>query len=142
MIDLTINQLKEIGLKVTPQRQGILKLLKGNRTHPSAESLFQEMRKEYSGISFATVYSTLAKLAAAGKILELDIDPGKKRFDPSVVPHHHFYCKICGRVFDVAQAPSRHMNLDGLNTKELDGHRIDGVQLNFKGVCKDCRRRP
>jgi Fur family transcriptional regulator, peroxide stress response regulator len=140
MKDLTVTQLKEIGLKVTPQRQGILKLLNGNRTHPSAESLYQEIRKEYPGISFATVYNTLAKLAEAGKILELDIDPGKKRFDPSVIPHHHFFCKICGSVFDVIQDSPLGIK-DRLNIKDLDGHQIEGVQLNFKGVCKSCRRK-
>ncbi len=37
MKDQTTTELREIGLRVTPQRRAILKLLKGNRTHPSAE---------------------------------------------------------------------------------------------------------
>ncbi len=141
MRDTSIPELKEIGLKVTPQRQGIIKLLRGNRTHPSAESLYREIRKEYPRISFATVYNTLSKLAEAGKIQQLDIDPNKKRFDPSVVPHHHFYCKKCGRVFDLEQDSSLRIYLEPRNMKSLQGHQIDGVQLNFKGVCKDCRRK-
>jgi Fur family transcriptional regulator, peroxide stress response regulator len=139
MEDCPAAQLKEIGLKVTPQRQEILRLLQGNLTHPSAETLYQEMRREYPGISFATVYNTLSKLAGAGKIQELDIDPGKKRFDPSVVPHHHFYCKNCRRVFDVMQTSSPLANCVPRNPKDLDGHQVDAVQLNFKGVCKECR---
>jgi Fur family peroxide stress response transcriptional regulator len=142
MNDRSISVLKEIGLKVTPQRQGILKLLDGNRTHPSAESLYREIRKEYPRISFATVYKTLSKLAEAGKIQQLDIDPDKKRFDPCVVPHHHFYCKSCGRVFDLEQDSSLLMDLHPLKLKSVDGHKVEGVQLNFKGVCKDCRRKP
>jgi Fur family peroxide stress response transcriptional regulator len=137
-----ISELKGIGLKVTPQRQGILKLLYGNHSHPSAESLYREIRKEYPRISFATVYKTLSSLAEAGKIQQLDIDPDKKRFDPCVVPHHHFYCKRCGRVFDLEQDSSRLMILYRLKLKSVDGHKVEGVQLNFKGVCKDCRRKP
>ena len=42
MQDHTIETLKEIGLKVTPQRQAILRLLEGNRSHPSADAIFRE----------------------------------------------------------------------------------------------------
>ncbi len=101
MDDPTIIRLKQIGLKVTPQRQAILRLLDGNRTHPSAESIYHEVLKQYPRVSFATVYNTLSKLAKAGQIQELDIDPTKKRFDPYLAPHYHFYCKVCEKVFDV-----------------------------------------
>ncbi len=132
----TIETLKELGLKVTPQRQAILKLLSGNTAHPSADGIYREILKEYPGVSFATVYNTLSKLAEAGKIQELDIDPHKKRFDPYTAPHCHFYCTACGRVFDVAcDAPLPGYLAEG---RTVEGHRVDAVQLNFKGVCKDC----
>ena len=60
--------LRKIGLKITPQRQAILKLLKGNQTHPSAERIYSKILKKYPGISFATVYNTLSKLVEAGEI--------------------------------------------------------------------------
>ena len=135
MEDAIAVDLKEIGLKVTPQRRAILKLLQGNRLHPSAERIFFKISKEYPGMSFATVYNTLSKLVEAGKIQELDVDPDRKRFDPCVSPHCHFYCKVCGKVFDVVCDTSSLM----VNTKKNNGHQIDGVQVNFKGVCKGCR---
>jgi len=126
-------KLKEIGLKVTPQRQAILKLLKGNRTHPSAESIYHEILKRYPGISFATIYNALSKLAEAGEIQELDIDPNKKRFDPCLSPHCHFYCKVCRRIYDVE---------DDLTfprgTQRISGHKIEAIQVNLRGVCKAC----
>jgi Fur family peroxide stress response transcriptional regulator len=137
MRDQTIETLKEIGLKVTPQRQAILRLLDGNKTHPSADTIYREVLKEYPGLSFATVYNTMSKLAKAGKIQELDIDPNKKRFDPCTALHYHFYCKACGEVFDVA-CDSILVTLDHLEAKAIDGHQVDTIQLNFKGVCKDC----
>jgi Fur family peroxide stress response transcriptional regulator len=136
MEDSIAIDLKGIGLRITPQRQAILKLLKGNRLHPSAERIYFEISKKYPGISFATVYNTLSKLLEAGKIQELDVDPDKKRFDPCVSPHCHFYCKVCEKVFDIACDTASFT----LNAKETDGHRVDGVQVNFKGVCKDCRK--
>jgi len=136
MKDTTTLKLKEIGLKITPQRQAILKLLKGNQTHPSAERIYSEILKKYPGVSFATVYNTLSKLVEAGEIQKLDIDPNKKRFDPCLTPHTHFYCRVCGKVYDIVTDPPL-----ALNTKKIDGHQVDTIQLNLKGVCKDCRRK-
>ncbi|HVP80139.1 MAG TPA: Fur family transcriptional regulator [Thermodesulfobacteriota bacterium] len=139
--DPTVIKLGQIGLKVTPQRQGILKVLSGNRTHPSAESVYHEMVKDYPRISFATVYNTLSRLAEAGEIQELDIDPSKKRFDPSRVPHGHFYCKVCGEVFDVLYDSPLLTNLKTLSAKNREGHEVDLVQIELKGVCKECKRK-
>jgi len=136
MKDTTTLKLKEIGLKITPQRQAILKLLKGNQTHPSAERIYSEMLKKYPGISFATVYNTLSKLVGAGEIQELDIDPNKKRFDPYTSLHYHFYCKICGKIYDVDYDLSITPNI-----KRIGGHQIEAIQLNFKGVCKACSKK-
>jgi len=136
MKDQTTIKLKEIGLKVTPQRQAILKLLEGNQTHPSAERIYSEILRQFPGISFATVYNTLSKLVEAGEIRELDIDPNKKRFDPCVTLHTHFYCKVCGNVFDIV-----FNNPFPLEIKRIDGHQVDAIQLNLKGVCKECKRK-
>ena len=130
-----------MNLKVTPQRQAIMRVLDGNRSHPCVESIFHEVHKEFPGISFATVYNTLSTFAKAGQIQELDIDPTKKRFDPCLAPHGHFYCKVCGEIFDVAFDTSPLVNASPLNTKNVDGHQVDTIQVNFQGVCKDCRKK-
>ena len=133
MKDQTAIKLREIGLKVTPQRQAILKLLKGNRTHPSAEKIYHGILKEYPAISFATVYNTLSKLLETEAIQELDIDPHKKRFDPRLSPHSHFYCKVCKNIYDVEDGhPFPKEN------RKISGHKIEAVQVNLKGVCKAC----
>jgi Fur family peroxide stress response transcriptional regulator len=128
--------LKNIGLKVTPQRLAILQSIKGDRTHPSAEKIYHEISKKFPGISFATVYNTLARLVEIGEIQQLDIDPAKKRFDPYISPHYHFYCKICGKVYDLDYDASFAPDI-----KKIAGHHVETIQLSFKGVCKDCTKR-
>jgi len=135
-MESTAKKLRKIGLKVTPQRLAILQMIKGDRTHPSAEKIYHEMSKKFPGISFATVYNTLSKLVEAGEIQQLDIDPTKKRFDPYTSLHYHFYCKTCGEVYDVDCPVSLTSNI-----KRVAGHRVEAIQLNFKGVCKDCANR-
>ena len=129
-------KLKKIGLKVTPQRLAILQSIQGDRTHPSAEKIYHEISQKFPGISFATVYNTLAKLVEVGEIQELDIDPNKKRFDPYTSFHYHFYCKTCGKVYDVDFDVSLTPNI-----QKVAGHQVEAIQLNFKGVCKDCTKR-
>ena len=133
MKDLTTLKLKQIGLRVTPQRQAILKLLKGNRTHPSAEDIYHEVLKTYPRISFATVYNTLSKLAGAGEIQELDIDPNKKRFYPCLSHHFHFYCRVCRKVYDVEDELTLPKAI-----QRVGGHKIEAIQVNLKGVCDAC----
>ena len=129
-------KLKKIGLKVTPQRLAILQMIEGDRTHPSAEKIYHEISKKFPSISFATVYNTLDKLVEAGEIQQLDIDPDKKRFDPYTSLHYHFYCKTCGKVYDVDYDISLTPDI-----KKIAGHQVETIQLNFKGVCKDCFQR-
>jgi Fur family peroxide stress response transcriptional regulator len=128
-------KLRGIGLKVTPQRLAILKMIQCDRTHPSAEKIYNTISREYPGISFATVYNTLSKLVEAGEIQELDIDPNKKRFDPYTPLHYHFYCKTCGKVYDVDYDISLTPNI-----KKIAGHQVEAIQLNFKGICKNCTK--
>ena len=125
--------LKKIGLKVTPQRLAVLRLIKSDRTHPSAEKIYHEISKRFPSISFATVYNTLTKLVEAGEIQQLDIDPDKKRFDPYTSLHYHFYCKTCGKVYDMDYDISLTPDI-----KKIAGHHVETIQLNFKGVCKGC----
>ncbi len=130
--------LRQAGLRVTPQRQAVLKLLEGNVKHPSAENIHHELLNEYPRISLATVYNILSKLAEGGKIQVLDVDPNRKRFDPCIAPHHHFYCKLCGEVFDIDCDAFPAVEADASTKRNIDGHRVDSIQVNLQGVCKHC----
>ena len=129
-------KIRGFGLKVTPQRLAIFSLVKADRTHPSAQEVYQEVARKHPEMSFATVYNTLSKLVEAGAVQELNIDPDKKRFDPRTSLHDHFYCRVCGKVYDVDGDVSLAPNI-----KTIAGHRVETVQLTFKGVCEACSRK-
>lgn len=125
------------GLKVTPQRLAILRYLKENRVHPTAEKIYSEITREYPAISLTTVYKTLASFVEAGMIRELDIDPHKMRFDICTEDHNHFHCRVCDNVYDVDSEGPMIMN-DLQNKSKIEGHRVDAVNINLKGVCRYC----
>ena len=123
---------KELGLKLTPQRMAILGYLDGNIAHPSAEDIYSAVSKRFPGMSRATVYNTLASLRDKGKLLELTIDPAKKRYDPDTKPHHHLICLECKRVSDIDR-------MFDLELPDSLGYDITGNHIEFYGYCPECR---
>ena len=126
---------KSMGLKLTPQRLAILEYLDGNKDHPSAELIYRDVTKKFPTMSFATVYNTLETLKKSGKIMELTIDPERKRFDPNPKPHHHLICVKCKKIEDIHQ--QFRLNLPD---KENKGFKIMGNHIEFYGLCSKCKR--
>lgn len=129
-----MNKYKDIGLKLTPQRLAVLDYLEGNTGHPSAEDIYRVLQKKFPTMSLATVYNTLDTLRLKGRILELSIDPQKKRFDPNTKPHNHLICVKCKKVADV----ERTFDLD-LAGDEVSGFEIQGHHIEFYGMCSSCK---
>lgn len=124
---------RQLGLKLTPQRLAILNYLEGNNTHPSADDIYQHVSKRFPSMSFATVYNTLEALRQRNKILELAIDPSKKRFDPNTDPHHHIICIHCQKIVDVQQ----NYAVD-VPRSERHGFELLGNHITFFGICPEC----
>ncbi len=59
------------GLKVTPQRQLLFRLMYENKSHPTAESLFSVASDHMPGISLRTVYQTLTDLSSMGELRDV-----------------------------------------------------------------------
>jgi Fe2+ or Zn2+ uptake regulation protein len=124
------------GRKVTAQRQCIFRVLQGDETHPTAESVFDVARSEQETISLKTVYQTLNELAALGEIAALDLGTGTTRFDPNVERlHHHLVCRSCGKVRDL------HIDFSGLSVPAgaEEGFELGEAEVVFRGWCSQCR---
>ncbi|WP_301398778.1 Fur family transcriptional regulator [Thermodesulfobacterium sp.] len=126
---------KSLGIKLTPQRIAILEYLEGNREHPSAEDIYNSLKKNFPSMSFATVYNTLDVLVKKGLIKEIIVDPYKKRFDPFTHTHHHFVCKYCKKVIDISQ------EINFPLPKEIQNCEVEDFQVVFIGLCPECKDR-
>ena len=131
-----LKKYRDIGVKMTPQRLAIIEIMEGNRSHPSAQEVYNQLLEVHPTASFATVYNTLEMLKRMRLIRDLTVDRERVRYDPDVTPHHHAICSRCGRIFDVSEndvpkigAPSGLMG-----TFEVTGHHIE-----FYGICLACR---
>jgi Fe2+ or Zn2+ uptake regulation protein len=124
------------GLKVTPQRECIFRILHGNEAHPTADAVFAVAHREMPTMSLKTVYQTLNELADLGELQLLDLGTGSTRFDPNVDRHHHLVCTGCGKVRDL------YAEYDGLEVPaaKRQGFRVGSAEVVFRGICADCRR--
>ncbi|TLD42290.1 MAG: Peroxide stress regulator PerR, FUR family [Candidatus Jettenia ecosi] len=127
--------LRNNGMKITPQRLMIFKILENNTSHPSAEEVFKRVKKIYPAVSFTTIYKTLETLRDLGEVKELIIDEDRKHYDPNTNSHHHFICSTCKKILDIFEDFSSHIKLP--NSLKSD-YTVFGFQISFYGICKEC----
>lgn len=122
-------------IKHSKQRDRIQAFLMTRYDHPTAETVYLNMRKEMPNISLATVYRNLSLLVDLGEIQRITTGNGPDRFDGNAKPHNHFTCRGCGRVLDLSMEDINFV--DELAGKNFQG-RIDGHSILFYGLCPDC----
>lgn len=125
---------RQIDMKFTPQRMAILEYLEGNKSHPSASDIYKSIFNKFPTMSFATVYNTMETLKEKGVVVELSIDPDKKRFDPNTTPHHHLLCIRCKTIKDIFEKFP--LVLPENEQYDFD---IIGNHVDFYGICPQCK---
>ena len=136
-VDEITEHFRAEGLRVTPQRQAIFRLLHGVTAHPTVDTLYESARAEMPTISRRTVYQTVHDLEDLGQLRVLDLGTGSVRVDPNVEgDHHHLVCTNCGRVRDVPLA-AEGLRLPTRYRRDFD---VEAVEVIFRGRCTQCAR--
>lgn len=132
----SLADLKNRGIRLTPQRQVILQFLKETHEHPTAEQVYQKIGEQFPGISLATVYNTLKMLKELGVIRELSYGDMSSRYDGNDSEHAHLVCRACNEVLDVFCPPQ-----ENLMTQEIaaSGFMLENYRLEFYGTCPACQ---
>lgn len=125
-------------LKYSRQRESIKNFLMKRTDHPTAETIYENVRKEYPRISLGTVYRNLALLTDIGEIQTISTGVGPDRFDGNAKPHYHFICKGCGQVIDLRLQDLEHINL--LAQHGFHGS-IESHTVFFFGSCEQCLKK-
>lgn len=124
--------------KIRPsvQRVSVLHYLRGVKTHPTVDTIYQALLQENPGMSRTTVYNTLELLRDNGIVTALDFGEGYLRYDAQRIPHSHFLCDRCGKVYDIMTPPPNCLGL--LPT----GFALKRTQLSMGGICAECMQAP
>lgn len=124
-------------MRLTTQRQIILEELGKVTSHPTANEVYDMVRKRLPRIGLGTVYRNLELLAESGVILKLEVGGTQKRFDATVAPHYHIRCSSCGKVDDIDIPVQEHINMAA---NEASSYQILGHHIEFSGICHSCQR--
>ena len=124
--------------KVTPQRLAVYAALADTTEHPTAETLYKELRADYPTMSLATGYKSLDACCEIGIVRELNVGEEAFRYDADISPHPHIRCMSCDRVADV---PITALPALDKNVASVTGYRIVSQQMYFFGYCPECQKK-
>jgi Fur family ferric uptake transcriptional regulator len=117
----------------TRQRDAVRGTLASKRSPMSAAEIHRAAARRVPGIGLATVYRTLKALLEAKEIVPVALPGDTPRYELATLGHHHhFHCRVCGRVFEIEGCPA---NLSRLAPR---GFAVDGHELVLYGRCTGC----
>jgi Fur family transcriptional regulator, ferric uptake regulator len=123
-------------LRMTNQRRIILEELCKVTSHPTADEIYQIVRKRLPRISLGTVYRNLDTLSSQGMALKLELGGTQSHFDGNVAPHYHVRCNFCDRVADLKLPVLQKIEK---KAQEFTDYQIDYHNLEFVGLCSKCK---
>ena len=134
-LEMLREQCRQAGIKVTHQRLEIFREISRAKDHPSAEILYERLKRRLPTISLDTVYRTLATFEGLGLIKKVHLLSEQTRFDPDTGIHHHFICARCRKIIDFDWP-----DFDSVRPPEQTGQfgKVLGQQAELRGICKEC----
>ena len=133
-----LQQLRERGFRLTPQREMVLHVLHDAEEHATADELFARVSALSAAVDLSTVYRTLELLEELDLVASFDLGDGERRYELLTVhrPHHHLHCRSCGKLVTV-EALELQPLLDGLAQAYGFVARVEHWVI--PGLCIECQ---
>lgn len=131
--------LRGTGLRVTAQRQVVLRALEGAQ-HVTAAEISDRIAELAAStepeVSRQGLYNVLEDLTRVGLIRCIEPAGSPARYELGTGDnHHHLVCRRCGHIEDVACALGA---APCLEPSEGNGFTIDEAEVTWWGQCADC----
>ena len=129
------NELRDKGLRLTPQRELVLKAVR-ELGHATPEEIAGRIHRTHPGINLSTVYRNLEILENVGFVQHTHLGHGGATYSSTeVLEHFHLTCGICGKVTEAPLSAS-----DDFIKKLVDefGFTPDVTHFAIYGTCADC----
>ena len=120
----------------TRQQRLVFEAVSTTKSHPTAEWIYETVRRQLPRVSLGTVYRNLQKLVAEGRLRSFE-RAGRIRYDADLELHDHFSCDRCGLLMDIPRAAEA---LPAERRLRARGFAVVGRTLEFHGLCRKCRR--
>jgi Fur family peroxide stress response transcriptional regulator len=133
-----IEALRKKGYKATSQRIAICRFALRSRDHPTAQTVYREVKPVHPTVSLATIYKTLHVLKELRLVQELAFVDGETRFDSYMEPHANLVCRRCGNISDIDDPMTREMVARVAARARFT---LIGQRLDIYGICQRCSHR-
>ena len=132
-----INDLRQKGYRITPQREMIIQAIAHSSSHMTAEEIFAEVQTRTQALNLATIYRTLDMLVDEGLVTAINLGEGKSVYaSVNHGPHIHLVCRVCGHIIDadpILLVPIEEQLQSEHNFKPDLNH------ISIFGLCPHCR---
>ena len=133
-----VERLRQVGLKATGPRVMVLTALEQDRSHPTAEQLYEVLRPHHPSLSLSTIYQTLDAFVRTGLCCRVSDGGDRLRVDGTLQDHDHAICRTCGSIFDI----DRQLFPRTLPPAQLPyGLTVTGLRVEYDVICATCRAR-
>lgn len=125
-------------MNYSKQREQILKCIEESHAHPTAEEIYESLKKDNPKLSLGTVYRNLELLYNNGLICKITSKFGADRYDAEKRSHYHAECIKCGEVDNIIM--EKLDNLNAYASKKLECEVISH-NIVFNTLCKKCKEK-
>ncbi|MBM7645629.1 Fur family zinc uptake transcriptional regulator [Scopulibacillus daqui] len=133
-LEQALDTLKEKGYKHTDKRTDILRLFEKGKGYLSAKDIQLQLKDQYKGLSFDTIYRNLSLFVDLGILEATELDGEKMyQFNCTSHHHHHLICLQCGKTESIEACPMTEM------PQSQTGFLVTGHKFEIYGYCEHCR---
>lgn len=128
--------IKSIGLRITPARIAVLKILEEHQGPLDIASIYKEVAKSHVDADQATIYRIIENFIDKDLVKRLQLQEKKFYYEISKKDHHHAVCNECGKIEDIGRCSMKRAER---KLEEKLGFKTENHSLEFFGICKECR---
>ena len=137
MSQSSLQSIKEIltehDLKVTHQRMVIYQTVLERKEHPTAENIFEKLKKTHPSISLGTVYKTLETFVEKGLVNRVNTSEGNMRYDGITDDHNHIYCTNTKEIIDFKDQELSDLVNEFFEKKKISNFNLKNIRLHITG---------
>ena len=115
-------------------RMRIYYFLESAKSHPTVDTIYNELTDELPTLSKTTVYNVLKLFVEKNLVNEVNIGTNEKRYELIIEKHSHFICQICNKIYDIPFVCTE------IEHKIIKGFEITDQEVNLKGICPSCKQ--
>jgi len=140
-MDISAKPLRDRGIRVTPQRAHVWRVLAESGAHLSAEMIWERTKGVLPGMELSTVYRALDALREADLVVESRLSEGPALYEARASAHPHLVCERCGKISHLEASPEGNRGLLAALAAGSKSFEVRELHVVARGICAECLER-